>query len=60
MLYKIGEGMSDREYVTEMVMSYLKNGNKRAVLMQILFNFAQISKKGRISTSYTMTMHCMR
>lgn len=60
MLYKIGEGMSDREYVTEMVMSYLKNGNKRAVLMQILFNFAQISKMGRISTSYTMTMHCMR
>ena len=52
--------MSDREYVTEKVMSYLKNGNKRAVLMQILFNFAQISKKGRISTSYTMTMHCMR
>ena len=52
--------MSDREYVTEMVMSYLKNGNKRAVLIQILFNFAQISKMGRISTSYTMTMHCMR
>lgn len=26
--------MSDREYVTEMVMSYLKNGNKRAVFIK--------------------------
>ena len=26
--------MSDREYVAEMVMSYLKNGNKRAVFIK--------------------------